>query len=152
MKKIIMAAIFLANTAVFAQLDTTEQTPEKMVQKFFEAFHKQDTITLKNYALEETRLQSVSIDEEGNTQIKTDDYSAFLKSIASIPADATFEERIHEYRVEENGMLATVTTPYTLYFNGKLYHCGVNSFELVKFNDQWKIAYLIDTRTKENCN
>lgn len=147
-----MAAIFLTNTAVFAQLETTEQTPEKMVQEFFEAFHKQDTIALKNYALEETRLQSVSIDEEGNTEIKTDDYSAFLKGIASIPADATFEERIHEYRVEENGMLATVTTPYTLYFNDKLYHCGVNSFELVKFRDQWKIAYLIDTRTKENCN
>lgn len=132
-------------------MDTSKNTPEQLIKDFFVAFHAQDTVALRNFAHEEARLQSVSVDAEGNTSLNTDNYSKFLKGIASIPADATFEERIHEYRVEENGSLATVTTPYTLYFNGKLYHCGVNSFQLVKFGGFWKIVYLIDTRTKEDC-
>lgn len=121
-----------------------------MVEDFFVAFHQQDTVKLKNFALESTMLQSVSVDSEGNTELHTDSYEKFLKGIASIPKEATFQEKLHEFRVEENnGALATVTTPYSFYFNGKQTHCGVNSFTLVKLEGEWKIAYLIDTRTKE---
>ncbi|TBW26667.1 nuclear transport factor 2 family protein [Gramella sp. KN1008] len=151
MKKILFLVLILINMSAFSQMNGSTGTPEQLVKDFFVAFHAQDTVTLKKFAHEGARLQSVSIDAEGNTNLTTDDYSKFLKSIASIPADATFEERIHEYRVEENGSLATVTTPYTLYFNGNLYHCGVNSFQLVKFKGEWKIVYLIDTRTKKDC-
>ena len=152
MKKITLVLIILVNSVVIAQNDKTENTPENLIKNFFEAFHAQDTIALRTFAHPDIKLQSVSMDEAGNTQITTDDYAKFLNGIAAIPADATFEERIHEYRVEQNGLLATVTTPYTLYFNDRLYHCGVNSFELVKFNGEWKIVYLIDTRVKEDCN
>ncbi|PTX42546.1 hypothetical protein C8P64_2976 [Christiangramia gaetbulicola] len=152
MKRIILALILLVNINGFAQTHNTELTPKETVQKFFEAFHAQDTVKLKNFAVEGTKLQSVSKDAEGNTKLSTDDYSKFVKSIASIPAEASFEEKLHEFRIEENGLLATVTTPYSFYYNGNLSHCGVNSFELVKFNNEWKITYLIDTRTKENCN
>jgi len=58
----------------------------------------------------------------------------------------------HDFRVEENGLIATVTTPYSFYYNGNFSHCGVNSFQLVNFSGEWKIVYLIDTRTKENCD
>ncbi len=149
MKRIIIALIFLVNIPLSAQIDKDESTPEETVEKFFAAFHAQDTVKLKNFAVEGTKLQSVSKDEEENTKLSTDDYSKFLKSIASIPAEASFKEKIHEYRVEENGLLATVITPYSFYYNGKLSHCGVNSFQLVKFNDEWKVVYLIDTRIKE---
>ncbi|MCM8570559.1 nuclear transport factor 2 family protein [Gramella jeungdoensis] len=152
MKKILFLALIFINMSAFAQMDSSENTPTQLVKEFFKAFHAQDTVTLKKFAHDGARLESVSIDAEGNTKLTTDNYSKFLKNIASIPAEATFEERIHEYRVEENGSLATVTTPYTLYFNGKLYHCGVNSFQLVKFNGEWKIVYLIDTRVKEGCD
>ncbi len=152
MKRIILALILLGNINGFAQTHNAELTPKETVQKFFEAFHAQDTVKLKKFAVEGTKLQSVSRDAEGNTKLNTDDYSIFIKSIASIPAEATFEEKLHEFRVEENGLLVTVTTPYSFYYNGNLSHCGVNSFALVKFNGEWKITYLIDTRTRENCN
>ncbi len=123
-----------------------------MVLDFFEAFHAQDTVKLKSFAMNGIKLESVSMDAEGNTILTSDDYSKFLKSIASIPGEASFEEKLHEFRIEENGLLATVTTPYSFYYNGNFSHCGVNSFELVNFNGEWKIVYLIDTRTKENCD
>ena len=138
-------------TAV-SQSEKTANTPKELVVGFFEAFHAQDTVKLKSFALDGIKMQSVSMDAEGNTKISSDEYSKFLKSIASIPADTNFEEKLHEFRVEENGLLAIVTTPYSFYFNGNFSHCGVNSFQLIKFNGEWKINSLIDTRTKENCD
>ena len=152
MKRIFFIAILLINMTAFGQTEKTTNTPKKLVVDFFEAFHAQDTIKLKSFALDGIKMQSVSMDAEGNTKLSSDDYSKFLKSIASIPADASFEEKLHEFRVEENGLLATVTTPYSFYFNENFSHCGVNSFQLVKFNGEWKITSLIDTRTKKNCD
>ncbi|SDS22991.1 nuclear transport factor 2 family protein [Christiangramia echinicola] len=152
MKRIFFIAFLLINMTAFAQTEKTGNTPKKLVVDFFEAFHAQDTIKLKSFALDGIKMQSVSMDAEGNTKLSSDDYSKFLKSIASIPADASFEEKLHEFRVEENGLLATVTTPYLFYFNENFSHCGVNSFQLVKFNGEWKITSLIDTRTKKNCD
>ena len=149
MKKIIVAGILLVNTAVFGQSSNHELGPEKMVEEFFEAFHQQDTVALRSFAYKDPGLQSVSIDSEGNTKVMTDTYSEFLNNIVSIPAKASFKEELHEYRIEHIGLLATVTTPYSFYYNGNFSHCGVNSFQLVKFNGAWKIVHLIDTRIKE---
>lgn len=136
--------------SAISQNNNSENTPKKMVEDFFVAFHQQDTVKLKNFAIESTLLQSISVDSEGQTELHTDSYQKFLKGIASIPKEATFQEKLHEFRIEENNeALATVTTSYTFYYNGNRTHCGVNSFTLVKLEGEWKIAYLIDTRTKD---
>jgi len=137
---------------MFSQTKDENNSPQQMVEDFFKAFHAQDTLKLKGFAAENAKLQSVFLNAEGNTKLSTSDYSEFVKSIGSIPAENTFEEVLHDYRIERNGLLATVTTPYSFYYNGKLSHCGVNSFQLVKFNAEWKIVYLIDTRIKKDCN
>lgn len=152
MKKIIFAAIILLNLTAFSQTGDISNSPKRLVQDFFEAFHAQDTIKLKSFAVDGVKMESVSMDAEGNTKLTSEDYSKFIKSIASIPAEASFEEKFHEFRIEQNGLLATVTTPYSFYYNGNFSHCGVNSFQLVNFNGEWKIVYLIDTRGKENCD
>ena len=152
MLKFVYALLLLVNTAVFAQRKISGQSPEERVQEFFEAFHSKDTLALREFAHTGARLESVARDAEGNTTLKSNDYSTFLKGIASIPAKASFKEKLHEFRVEENGLLATVTTPYSFYYNGEFSHCGVNSFQLVKLEGNWKIVYLIDTRIKEDCD
>ncbi|HNA01067.1 MAG TPA: hypothetical protein PLN49_09415, partial [Ferruginibacter sp.] len=67
-----------------------------------------------------------------------------------LPKDAA-DERITFDVVRVDGALAIAWTPYKFYFNGKFSHCGVNSFQLVRFNGEWKIQYLIDTRRKAGC-
>jgi hypothetical protein len=47
--------------------------------------------------------------------------------------------------------MAAAWTPYRFYRNGEFSHCGVNSFQLVKMAEGWKIVYIIDTRRKEPC-
>ena len=42
-------------------------------------------------------------------------------------------------------------TPYSFFLNDTFSHCGVNNFQLLKKEGEWKIIYLIDTRRKEGC-
>lgn len=77
-----------------------------------------------------------------------EDVADFLKSMATIPADVKFEERLLLWQVLADGTMAQVWTPYEFYVNGKLSHRGVNSFSLAKIAGAWKITYLIDTRRK----
>lgn len=62
------------------------------------------------------------------------------------------DEQIVFDLIKIDGALAIAWTPYKFYFNGLFSHCGVNSFQLVKLNGEWKIQYLIDTRRKNGCN
>lgn len=118
---------------------------------FFDAFHKQDTTALKTMAKGNIKLQSIFVNKEGKTVLNESRYEKFVKSIASIPKDNTFEEKLLSFSIQVDGNMANAWTPYEFWYNGKLSHCGVNSFQLIKDNDQWKIIYLVDTRRKEGC-
>ena len=144
--------MFLAFIFICVNSHAQSNNPKQLVFDFFEAFHEQDTVKLKTFATESLQLKSVSMNSEGKTTISTSAYSEFVKSIASIPKNVKFEEKIHEYRIEENGLLATVTTPYTFFFNGEKSHCGINVFNMVKMEGDWKIIFLMDSRTKQHCN
>lgn len=129
------------------QLNAQEITPKNIIENFFVAFHKKDTISLKNNCHKEVILQTVS-SKNVESKLVNDKLSNFLKSIAGIPNTMTFQEKILEYTIEIDGDLAHVWTPYEFYVNGKLSHIGANSFTLIKESGQWKIIYLIDTRRK----
>jgi hypothetical protein len=61
------------------------------------------------------------------------------------------DERIEFGAVHIDANMASVWTPYRLFFDGKFIHCGADSFQLVRIGGDWKIVYLIDTRRK-NCD
>ena len=145
-----MLLILLGSFTGFSQ-STDESEAKKVIIDFFEAFHKQDSVILRNLTHPTIKMQSVGANAEGNVQVSTTDYGNFLKSIISIPASTKFEEKLHSFNVQVNGPLANVVTEYSFFVNDKISHCGVNSFTLVKEDQEWKIAYLIDTRKKEGC-
>jgi hypothetical protein len=95
-------------------------------------------------------LQTIARDKEGkmiivNSHVK--DFTDFISKQKKGAAD----ERITFETIKIDGPLATAWTPYKFYYEGKFSHCGVNSFQLVRINGQWKIQYLIDTRRREGC-
>ncbi len=151
MKKIFPLLFLFIGLHAFSQ-SQQEAEAKKVVTDFFEAFHKQDSVALRNMAHPSIKMQSIATNAEGASKVSTNDYGAFLKSIATIPPTTKFEEKLHSFDVTVNGPLANVTTPYSFLVNGNLSHCGVNSFTLVKEAGEWKIVYLIDTRRKENCD
>ena len=131
--------------------DTEKDAVKATIENFFEAFHKQDTVALKTMAKGNINLQSISVNRKGKTVLQENDYQSFIKSIASIPKDNTFEEKLLDFSIQIDGQMANAWTPYEFWYNGNFSHCGVNSFQLIKEGETWKILYLVDTRRREGC-
>lgn len=95
-------------------------------------------------------LQTITRNKEGKTVVLNEEVKAFAASVAKL-AKGDADERIQFDVVKTDGPLAIVWTPYRFFYKGNFSHCGVNSFQLVRFNGVWKIQYLIDTRRKSGC-
>ena len=145
---IIISVFFMGNT--FAQSES-EKEVKQTIERFFEGFHKQDSTIIKSTIYKKIIMQSIGKNREGVEKIKTEDFSQFLKAIVSIPEDKKFEEKLLNFSIKIDGSMANAWTEYEFWFDGQFSHCGVNSFQLIKADNKWKIFYLVDTRRREGC-
>ena len=150
MKPLLFCLSIIFSVHINAQSED-ELAVKKTIIDFFDAFHKQDTVALKSFAIGNIKMQSIGRTKEGETKLKTDDYNSFIKGIASIPKENKFEEKLTGFTINIDENMATAWTPYEFWYKGQFSHCGVNSFQLIKENDMWKIIYLVDTRRRDNC-
>ncbi|AQX83774.1 nuclear transport factor 2 family protein [Elizabethkingia bruuniana] len=129
----------------FSQISETEAV-KAGVNKLFTAMKNSDSTGIKSSFTKQAILQTIM----KNGEVKTEDIPAFARTIAKAVKN-TLEERITFSAIHIDGNLASVWTPYQFYFQGKFSHCGVNSFQMIKENGDWKIQYIIDTRRKDGC-
>jgi hypothetical protein len=125
-----------------------KQEIQKCIESFFEGFHQRDSTKIKLVCSDKMILQSISESTVKGNKLSDESAKEFYKSIASIPSNMKFQEKILSYNIQIDGTMAHVWTPYEFYLNDKLSHSGVNAFTLFKEKDSWKIIYLIDTRRK----
>ena len=145
MKFLVLLFAFSLSTSILAQ----ESNPKKVVDDFFTAFHAKDTLTLKQLCHPEIVMRTIANTKEGN-KLNDEKFDEFLNSIATIPANMKIFEKLIDYKVEIDGNLAHVWTPYEFYVNDKLSHIGANAFTLYNDNGKWQIIHLIDTRRKKS--
>ncbi|MCD9616805.1 nuclear transport factor 2 family protein [Chryseobacterium gleum] len=119
---------------------------EKPIRNLFLGMKNADPELVKSAFTENAVLQTITKDGT----VKSDSIQDFIASVSKFPKD-DLDEKIIIEAVHTDGGLASVFTPYSFYLKGKLSHCGANSFQLVKQNNEWKIQYIIDTRRKDNC-
>jgi hypothetical protein len=105
-----------------------------------------DTVLLKT-CFSPTAVFQTIVSKDKVVVVKDETVQNFINSIGTQPA-GSLDERIVFETVKTNKDLASVWTPYEFYYKDKYSHNGVNSFQLVKFKEGWKIQYLIDTRYK----
>lgn len=155
LKRNIMKHFFIFLTFItlsFAvKAQPAQDSVKNAVNKLFQAMKNSDTTLLKTVFADSAILQTITRNKEGEIKIKNETVGAFATSISQLQkGDA--DERIEYDVIKIDGPLAIVWTPYKFYYKGVFSHCGVNSFQLVKINDEWKIQYLIDTRRKKGCD
>lgn len=148
MKKIILSVLVIS-TALATHAQSAEDSVKAVINNLFTAMKTSNAVLLKSVFADSAVLQT--IETRGGTKVKTDAVAGFVESISKLPAGAA-DEQITFDVVKIDDALASVWTPYKFYFNSKFSHCGVNSFQLVRFNGEWKIQYLIDTRRRTNCD
>jgi hypothetical protein len=149
-KLILLSAFILIGFAASAQ-GTPDSTDEvkKVIMKLFDGMRKGDSSMVKSSFSEGMIMQTIS-NRNGNIEVRTDKAAGFLKAVGT-PHQEVWDERIKFDQVLIDSNLASVWTSYQFYVGDKFSHCGVNSFQLVKGNNGWKIVHLIDTRRKDNC-
>ncbi|WP_223558914.1 nuclear transport factor 2 family protein [Chryseobacterium lathyri] len=139
----LIAVVLLFGTFCFGQHN---QEIEKPVRDLFLGMKNADPELMKSAFAEGAILQSIAKDGT----VKNENVQEFIASVSKFSKD-DLDERIVIDAVHTDGGLASVFTPYSFFFKGKFSHCGANSFQLVKQQNDWKIQYIIDTRRKENC-
>lgn len=149
-KGILIALVLLGVTSVTAQ-EKEEAAVKKVVETFFEGFHKQDSLLMKSVLADEVVLQTTGRNKKGKTQFKNEKISRLITSIVSIPDSVSFEEKLTTWSIQVDRTMANAWVGYEFWLNGQFSHCGINSFQMVNFDGDWKIIYLIDTRGKSDC-
>lgn len=151
MTQFIFYLCLLLTTVVLAQED--ENTKVKAtIDTFFEGFHKGDTILMKSVMMDKMLLQTTYTSKEGINVLVSEEPEKLINAIANRTSDQKWDERLLNFNVQIDGIMAHVWTPYEFWYNDEFSHCGVNSFQLFNNNGHWKIIYLIDTRRREGCS
>ena len=142
MKKIFF---LLISSFSFAQ-NTSEKEIIKPIENLFNAMKSADSLGVKNAFSGSAIMQTFG----KNQEIRTNKVEDFAKQVGASQA-GDLDERFTISKILVDGNMASVWVPYQFYYKGNFSHCGVNSFQLAKINNEWKIQYIIDTRRKDNC-
>ncbi len=128
-----------------------KEAVKKVVETFFDGFHKQDSVIINSTVANKVVLQTTGRNKEGKTLFKNEKFKNFIKSITSIPDSIKFEEKLTSFSIQVDRTMANAWVGYEFWLNDNFSHCGINSFQLINFDGEWKIIYLIDTRGKAGC-
>ena len=77
MRSLVLCIVFLSFTIISAQSE--EKEIENTIEHFFEGFHKQDSLLIKETILPIIVMQTIGKDSLGNAILKQEKFSSFLK-------------------------------------------------------------------------
>ncbi|MCZ2459962.1 MAG: nuclear transport factor 2 family protein [Chitinophagales bacterium] len=136
--------------SLYGKSQTAEDSVKAVINKMFIAMKGSDAETLRMCFSDNTVFQTITYDKTGNLVVSHESVNDFIESVSKLP-EGSADERVSFETIKIEGPLAMVWAPYTFYYNGQFSHCGMDSFQVVRFNDGWKIQYIIDTRRKQGC-
>ncbi len=151
MKKLLLILLaFGLSSSILAQ-DLEKEKVKNVIETFFKGFHAQDSVLMKSVLANEVVLQTTGRNTQGKTLFRTEKIERLINSITSIPDSVAFEEKLTSWSIQMDRTMANAWVGYEFWLNGQFSHCGINSFQLIDFDGEWKIIYLIDTRGRAGC-
>lgn len=127
-----------------------QEEVRKVIDNMFEAMYARDTAALRACFTPGAQLLTYTYDAKHNPRARGETLHNFITSISAI-GEADLEERLLGFQCMVDEGVASVWTPYEFYVDKKFSHCGVNSFQLINVQGEWKIASLADTRRRTDC-
>lgn len=129
------------------QNDTIEI--KEVILQLFDGMRAGDSLMVKD-AFHETATMHTTAKRADNAMIMTGEVAGFVTSVG-MPHEQIYDERLGEYSIQIDDILASFEVKYYFFLGESLSHCGTNFFTLFKSNEGWKIIYIADTRRKETC-
>ncbi|HEU0053397.1 MAG TPA: nuclear transport factor 2 family protein, partial [Longimicrobium sp.] len=140
---------FLAAPARAQSTPEAEAEVRAVFDKLFDGMWRGDSTAVRAAFHPTATLRSMMV-REGTPMMRADSVDAFVRAVGT-PHTQTWDERVPSIQVHVDGPMATVWMPYTFYLDGRLSHCGVNTAQLFRGTQGWKIIHLSDTRKREGC-
>lgn len=145
---VLVFSLFLFNSSAFAQSNQEEEVKQVIVN-LFDAMRTSNKEALSNCFNENAMLETIYM-KEGETKVHRSSAVEFVDGVTKEHKEV-YNEVIKSYSIKIDGNMASVWAPYEFYLDDTLLHCGVNSIQLFKSNEGWKITYVLDTRRTKDC-
>ena len=152
MRKLIVltGVLLLAPAIAVAQTAADTAAIVQVTTNIFDAMRKRDTTLLRSAFATDAQLITIGAARDGTPRITMDKPQSFVEAVSQ-PSDSVWDERTYHTEVRINGRLATVWMEYDFYLGQQFSHCGVDAFQLAKYQEGWKVVTLSDTRQREGC-
>lgn len=115
-----------------------EQAVMQPVNALFAGIAARDAAAMGAQILAGGSATSVSERPDGTRTVQRRPWSEVLARFQ--PGPEKFEERLSDPAIETDGDVAMVWGNYVFLIDGKVHHCGIDHFDLVRENGAWKIA------------
>ncbi len=151
MKKIILSIIFTLaiSISVFAQKTDDAKNALAVVNKMFAEMANHNPAAIADLWIKDSNLTAVIKRKEGKTAIVSFTGEKFSQNFAEKKEE--IKEDMYEQKIFVDGDIAMVWGRYVFFVGGKISHCGLNTFQLVKTDAVWKIANAASTIDANAC-
>lgn len=126
-----------------------DQEVETVVTSLFDAMRASDGDKIRSLLTDQATLHTV-VAAEGEPVLRETPFMNFITSIGQVEP-GTLDEQLSSLKVHIDENLATAWMDYRFYVQEEFSHCGVNTMNLLKTSDGWKIFSIVDTRRREGC-
>ena len=148
---IYLFAILVFSTNIKSQVNQDSVAITQVIDNLFLGMKTGDSSLVRKSFHPNVKLETIFINKNGETKLKNEDLDKFIIAVGK-PHEGEWNEKIISYTIQTDQIMAHVWANYKFYVNELFIHCGVNSFQFVKLNNEWKIIHLIDTRRKQGCD
>ena len=132
----------------FAQQDD-KKAALVVVQKLFDEMAAANATGIIATGTPENQLVAIRKLRDGKTRVDVIGGEAFSKFFTKPGA---IKEMMYEPKIDVDGDWAMVWGRYVFFADGKVSHCGINQFNLVRTEAGWKIANGASTIDPGACN
>ena len=141
----VVALVGMALTIPVSAQSHDEHEVRAAVDQIFEGMRTADADLVREVLAPVVRFSGVG--QDGAVTVQSLD--GWLGAIGT--SEGRWDERIYDVEVRVDANMASVWAPFTFYLDGAISHCGINSIELMRDAEGWKITQIADTRRTEGC-
>ena len=145
----ILAALLAFTIPALAQKPDDKAAALAVVNKLFDEMAAANAPGILATGTADNQLVAIQKMRDGKTRISAINGEQFTKFFTKPGA---VKEVMYDPKVDVDGDWAMVWGRYVFYADGKLSHCGINQFNLVRTETGWKIANGASTIDPGACN
>ena len=119
------------------------------INGLFAAIAARDGQAVLRHVRSEGRATAAGSKPDGTPVVNSRTWAEFAAALK--PGAEKFEERMPSPAIEVDGDIAMAWGDYMFLVDGKVVHCGVNHFDLVRENGAWKVFNVTWSRRTTGC-